>query len=128
MKIKQQPRIFIVEDNLLYQQLIAKELESLSEEIHFYTRGEDCLGDLDKNPSIIVLDYELEGEMNGLDTMRAIRSLNSSIYVILFSNNKDLNSYENVAQYGSFDFLEKRDKSFRLLKQMISATFNYWDN
>jgi two-component system OmpR family response regulator len=123
MEIKQQPRIFIVEDNLLYQQLIAKELESLSGEIYFYTKGESCLEDLDKNPSIIVLDFELEGEINGLDTMIEIRKYNPSIYIILFSNKKDLNSYANVANYGSFDFLEKREKSFRLLKQMINTTY-----
>jgi len=125
MEIKQQPRIFIVEDNLLYQQLIAKELESFSGEIHFYTKGESCLEELEKNPSIIVLDYELEGEINGLDTMKEIRKYDPSIYVILFSNKKDLNSYENVAHYGSFDFLEKREKSFRLLKQMINATYPF---
>jgi two-component system OmpR family response regulator len=115
-------RIFIVEDNLLYQQLIARELESLGGEFHFYTSGESCLEDLNKGPQIIVLDYDLEGELNGLDTLQKIRDYDPSIYVILFSNKKDLNSYENVAQYGSFDFLEKREQSFRLLKQMISAT------
>lgn len=125
MEIKQPPRVFIVEDNLLYQQLIAKELESVSNEIYFFTKGEACLAELSKNPSIIVLDYELEGEINGLDTMKEIRNYDSSIYVILFSNKKDLNSYENVAHYGTFDFLEKKEKSFRLLKQMINATYPF---
>ena len=72
-----------------------------------------------------MLDYELEGEINGLDTMKEIRNYDSSIYVILFSNKKDLNSYENVAHYGTFDFLEKKEKSFRLLKQMINATYPF---
>lgn len=117
----QQPRIFIVEDNLLYQQLIAKELETISDDIHFYTKGENCLENLDKNPSIIILDYNLEGEMNGLDTLQEIRKFDPSIYVILFSNQKDLNTSENKRQYGSFNFVEKKDQSFRLLKQMVNA-------
>ncbi len=117
----QQPRIFIVEDNLLYQQLIAKELETISDDIHFYTRGENCIENLDKNPSIIILDYNLEGEMNGLDTLQEIRKFDLSIYVILFSNQKDLNTSENKRQYGSFNFVEKKDQSFRLLKQMVNA-------
>lgn len=108
----------------MYQQLIARELESLGGQIHFYTMGEACLADLHLEPSIVVLDYDLDGDLNGLDTMREIRKFNPEIYVILFSNKKDLNSYENVAEYGSFDFLEKRDQSFRLLKQMIRATHN----
>jgi len=123
METLQPARIFIVEDNLLYQQLIAKELQSLSEEIYFFTKGEDCLENLYKQPSIIILDYNLEGEMNGLDTLKEIRKFDSSIYVILFSNQKGLATSKNVQRYGSFDFIEKKDKSFRLLRQMINATF-----
>jgi len=118
------PRIFIVEDNLLYQQLIARELQSLSGDIHFYNKGENCLEDLDKDPSVIILDYNLDGLMNGLDTLQEIRKYNPYIYVILFSNQKDLNTSENKQQYGSFNFVEKKEKSFRLLKQMIDATFS----
>ena len=63
MEFTPQPVIFVVEDNLLYQSLIAKELESVSNNIHFYTNGESCVDDLDKQPSVIVLDYNLDGEM-----------------------------------------------------------------
>jgi DNA-binding NtrC family response regulator len=122
MELHLQPRIFIVEDNLLYQQLIAKELQSLSGDIHFFTKGEHCLENLDKHPSVIILDYNLEGDMNGLDTLMEIRKFDSSIFVILFSNQKDLNTCENKRHYGSFNFVEKKDHSFRLLKQMIDAT------
>ena len=118
------PKIFIVEDNLLYQELIAKELEPLSGEIHFFTKGESCLDALEEGPSIIILDFDLEGEMNGLDTMKQIRKFDPSIYVLLFSNQKNLNNYENVIQYGFFDFLEKRDHSFGLLRQMVTATYH----
>jgi len=123
MEQQQQPRIFIVEDNLLYQQLIAKELESISGDIYFYTKGENCLENLDKHPSVIILDYNLEGEMNGLDTLQEIRKFDCSIYVILFSNQKDINTTANKRHYGTFNFVEKKDQSFRLLKQMIDATF-----
>jgi CheY-like chemotaxis protein len=123
MEFQTQPRIFVVEDNLLYQQLIGKELESLTSDIFFYTTGEACLQNLDKNPSIIILDYNLEGEINGLDTLHEIRKYDATIFVILFSNQKDLNTEENFVQYGSFKFLEKRAQSFRLLKKMINSTF-----
>jgi len=123
MSSHQPPRIFVVEDNPLYQELIGKELESLKGEIYFYTKGENCLMDLEMNPSIVILDYNLEGEINGLDTLQEIRKFDPSIYVILFSNQKEINNRENVMQYGSFDFLEKQDHSFRLLKQMIVSTY-----
>jgi DNA-binding NtrC family response regulator len=116
------PTIFVVEDNLIYQQLIARELESVSSDIHFYTKGESCLEDMDKNPSLIILDYNLDGDINGLDTLHHIRSRKPGIHAILFSNQQGLYSTENLLQYGSFDFLEKCEHSFQMLKQMIARS------
>jgi two-component system OmpR family response regulator len=121
MELAQQPVIFVVEDNLLYQNLIAKELESLSQNIHFYTNGEACVAALEKRPSVIVLDYNLDGEMNGLDTLQKVRSVNPDVYVILFSSQKGLNTKEVFLQYGSFDFLEKNSLSLRTLRQMVDC-------
>ncbi|MFI5153891.1 MAG: response regulator [Chitinophagales bacterium] len=123
MKCKAEPRIFIVEDNLVYQQLIAKELEALAGEIYFYTKGENCLEDLHKNPSIIILDYNLEGEINGLDTLQEIRKFSDSVLIILFSSQKSINTRENLNRYGSFTFLEKRFQSFGKLRQMIFSNY-----
>jgi len=111
MEFSQQPVIFVVEDNLIYQNLIAKELESVSRNIHFYTNGESCLEELDKGPSVIVMDYNLDGKLNGLDTLQQVRNINPDVYVILFSSQKGLNTKEVFLQYGSFDFLEKNTNS-----------------
>ena|SRR5882757_3462377 len=105
----------------MYQNLIAKELESISRNIHFYTTGEACVLELDKQPSVIVLDYNLEGEMNGLDTLQIIRHIHPNAYVILFSSQKGLNTKEIFTKYGSFDFLEKNSMSLRTLHQMVSC-------
>jgi two-component system OmpR family response regulator len=121
MELSEQPVIFVVEDNLMYQGLIAKELESISKNLHFYTTGESCLDDLDKRPSVIVLDYNLDGEMNGLDTLQKVRDVNPDVYVILFSSQKGLNTKEIFLQYGSFDFLEKNSLSLRTLRQMVDC-------
>lgn len=121
MELNQQPVIFVVEDNLMYQNLIAKELESLGGDIHFYTTGEACLVDLDKQPSVIVMDYNLEGEMTGLDTLQRVRHTHPDVYVILFSSQQGLNTKEVLLQYGSFDFLEKNSLSLRTLRQMVDC-------
>src|ERR1700688_1308398 len=103
--------IFIVEDNLIYQQLIARELESFCGQLFFYTTGEHCIANLSRQPSIVVLDYNLDGEINGLETLEEIRKFDSSIFVVLFSSQKELCNNENQRRYGSFDFLEKKEQS-----------------
>ena len=121
MEFNQQPVIFVVEDNVIYQSLIAKELETLSTNIHFYTNGESCILELDKHPTVIVLDYNLDGPMNGLDTLQRVRDVNPDVYVILFSSQKGLNTKEIFLQYGTFDFLEKNSLSLRTLRQMVDC-------
>ena len=123
MNRKDEPRIFIVEDNLLYQQLIAKELESISGDIYFFTRGESCLEELDKKPEVVVLDYNLEGEINGLDTLKEIRKISESIFIVIFSSRKNLNSPRNRNRYGTFTYLEKKLKSFGKLKKTIQSGY-----
>ena len=121
MHLQASSGIFIVEDNLLYQQLIARELEDFGGPLFFYTTGEHCLANICRRPSIVVLDYNLDGEINGLETLEEIRKFDPSIFVILFSSQKDVHSNENQQRYGSFDFLEKKEQSFTLLKQLLRA-------
>ncbi len=124
MHLQASPGIFIVEDNLLYQQLIARELEGFGGPLFFYTTGEHCLANICRRPSIVVLDYNLDGEINGLETLEEIRKFDPSIFVILFSSQKEVYSSENRRRYGSFDFLEKKEQSFSLLKQILKAKVN----
>jgi two-component system, OmpR family, response regulator len=124
MHLQADSGIFIVEDNLLYQQLIARELESFGGRLFFYTSGEHCIANLCRRPSIVVLDYNLDGKINGLETLEEIRKFDPSIFVVLFSSQKEVYSHENRRRYGSFDFLEKKDHSFSLLKKLLQAKVN----
>src|ERR1700743_169976 len=128
MELNQQPVIFVVEDNVIYQSLIAKELESLSNNIHFYTNGESCISELDKHPTVIVLDYNLDGHMNGLDTLQRVRDIDPDVYVILVSSQKGLNTKEIFLQYGNFDFLEKNSLTLRTLPQMVDCVTSSGSN
>jgi two-component system OmpR family response regulator len=121
MHLQASSGIFIVEDNLLYQQLIARELKSFGGLLFFYTTGEHCIANLHRRPSIVVLDYNLDGEINGLETLEEIRKFDPSIFVVLFSSQKEVYSNENQRRYGSFDFLEKKEHSFSMLKQLLQA-------
>jgi two-component system OmpR family response regulator len=121
MYLQDSSGIFIVEDNLIYQQLIARELESFGGQFFFYTTGEHCIANLCRRPSIVVLDYNLDGLINGLETLEEIRKFDPSIFVLLFSSQKEVFSCENLRKYGSFDFLEKKDHSFPLLKQLLQT-------
>jgi CheY-like chemotaxis protein len=118
------PKIFIVEDNPMYQQLVIKALEPVSDDIHLFTSAEECLTEMHQDPAVVIMDYMLEGKMNGLAAIRKIRRTNASVYVILFSTDPELDTAENLQLYGAFDYLKKSVYAFPLLKQMIGSSFS----
>lgn len=121
--------IFIVEDNPLYQQLIKKELQSVSAATHLFTTGEDCIKELVvHNPDVIVLDNDLDGVLTGLETLKIIRISHPDLYVLIFSARQELDTVENFIDYGHFDYLEKTSRAFIDLKKKICASEAYMDN
>ena len=124
MSLNKARKIFIVEDNPMYQQLVVKALSPLSNDIHLFTSGEDCLKEMGQEPCVIIMDYMLEGKMNGLATIRKIRAMNESVYVILFSTDSGLLTEENIQQYGVFEYLKKSISAFPVLRQMITSSLS----
>ena len=120
MKKNKNLTIIVVEDNLFYQQLIAKQLESISSTIHLFTSGEDCMKELNRcKPDLIVLDNNLGGVMTGLDTLKAIRLAEPNVQIVLFSSEFGLNTMENLSLYGVFEYVQKNDVGFKNLKDRI---------
>ncbi|HTE12570.1 MAG TPA: response regulator, partial [Chitinophagaceae bacterium] len=58
---KVQPKIFIVEDNPVYQTLVLKQLENISQDIQVFSTGEKFLAEMGHRPDLIILDYNLDG-------------------------------------------------------------------
>ena len=56
--------IFVVEDDILYLNLINKELEKMGyTKIESYSTGKEAMHNLDKKPDIALLDYFLEKDL-----------------------------------------------------------------
>jgi CheY-like chemotaxis protein len=115
-------QIVIVEDNLMYQQMIARQVQSIGDEVHFFTKGETCVEELrNLKPDLLVLDYNLEGEMNGLDILKHVRSSHPDTFAVVYSTEESLNSQENFDRFGHFVYIEKKENSINYLQQLFSS-------
>lgn len=120
MNYEKKLMIFVVEDNPIYQQLIARQLEPLTYSLHLFSSGEDCIAKLKSAaPDMIVMDNSLDGELSGLQTVKRIRETNGELYVLVFSTEPDLDSTENLRFYGNFDYVEKKETAFALLRDKV---------
>ena len=122
MQSRSSLQIVIVEDNLMYQQMIARQVESIGDQVHLFTKGETCVEELEKiKPDLLVLDYNLEGEMNGLDLLKHVRSSHPDTFAVVYSTEESLNSQENFDRFGHFVYIEKKDNSINYLQKLFAC-------
>ena len=122
MESRSKLQIVIVEDNLMYQQMIAKQVQSIGDEVYFFTKGETCVEQLANiNPDLLVLDYNLEGDMNGLDILKHVRSSHPNTFAVVYSTEENLNTQENFDNFGHFVYIEKKENSISYLQKLFSC-------
>jgi two-component system, OmpR family, response regulator len=96
-------------------------------DVRSYFSGEECLENLNLNPSMVVLDYYLgEGEstvMTGLDTLKKINEINKNIPVVILSREKDKNLISKFMQYGAMQYVIKDDF---FINTLIETVENYF--
>lgn len=117
MNSSNQIKLFIVEDNFVYSFILEAMLKEYGNfSISTFNTGEECIEMLDNNPDIIILDYNLEGKMNGLDTFKMIHSLKPKTPVIVLSSQTDVQVVADLLEIGVFDYIQKSGGEIALIK------------
>ncbi len=120
----------MVDDDALF--LKSLEIEFLQHAdfiIHTFPTGESCLKNLHLNPDIIILDYHLdgivEGAMNGIATLDKIKEHNLGIPVIMLSSQDKIDVAVNCMHHMAFDYVVKNETAFMRLQKIITSIFQY---
>jgi DNA-binding NarL/FixJ family response regulator len=121
MQTQDYPLIFIVEDNTLYNKLVASHLRmNKFQRIECFFSGEECLLNLYKKPDIIIQDFHMGG-INGVEVLRRSKKINPTTEFIFLSGNDNYEIAANTIKYGAYDYLVK-DRS--ALKKLVDAINN----
>ena len=72
-----------------------------------------------KNPDIVLLDYMLEGELNGLQVLKKIKSTNPDTEVIMMSAQEKLEVAVNSLKHGAYDYIVKNDSAMNRMSSLI---------
>ena len=98
--MEQIKKILIVEDQPLFSQLLKEAISSVSdmEVVGTAEDGEAALGLFrEKDPIAVLMDIELSGELDGIDTAIAIRRDNPQVGVTFLSAHLDLGFLSSVS-------------------------------
>ncbi|MFY7653324.1 MAG: response regulator, partial [Chitinophagaceae bacterium] len=84
-----------------------------------FEKGENCLAELSKQPNLIILDYYLEGELNGLDTLQRIKKESPETQVIFLTSQANMQVALNSLRFGAFDYIEKNETAIEALQDAL---------
>jgi DNA-binding NtrC family response regulator len=121
-------KLFLVDDDAVFMNNLEKELlETADFEILTFSTGELCLENINQNPDIIILDYELNAvnldAMNGIDILDEILAFNPAIPVIMLSSQDEINVAVNCMHHDAFDYVVKSETSFLRLQMIMTTIF-----
>ena len=107
MKNALHKKIFIVDDDPFWTALLTQILADLGyTDIISFTNGTDCINQLQQQPGLVFLDYQM-GDINGLQVLETIKRYNADTMVIFCTNQQEVNIVVSAMKNGSCDYLVK---------------------
>lgn len=119
------PKIYIVEDNVFYANLLKQEFNKAKyNDVSLFEDGESLMDNLYKMPDVIVLDHFL-GEKNGIDILKEVKIVNPNVQIIFLSAQEDINVAVNALKYGAYDYVEKNNNAFARIITMTQRILKF---
>lgn len=111
-------RIFVVEDNAFFSQLIKQKLDNDQREVTLFSDASSFRSALYQNPDIVILDYNLP-ESNGIDLLKDIKNFNQEIKTILISGQDKVEVVIEAFGNGAEEYIMKDDNALTLLELKV---------
>ena len=104
--------IFFIDDDKMILNLLEYTFQSRQDyNVICYKTGEECLQNLDQNPSLIVLDHILadrdSNRLTGLETLKEIRKVNKDVPVVILTGQGDERLLSEFMEHGADRYLTK---------------------
>lgn len=119
MQKTKNPLIFIIEDSVVYKDLIVGYLHSKNyNNVKTFNNAEECLKEIDSEPDVIVLDYSFTG-ITGLDLMSKVREESPLTSFVFLSGQNDVEIAVKLMKRGADDYIVKNEKApYNLVKSI----------
>lgn len=100
-------RIFLIEDDMMVAAIIEKKVATLpNTELTHFSTGEECLGELNQNPDIVIIDYNLPG-IDGLTLLKQVKINSPHAMIIVCSGQDELRVALDCLNNGAIKYIIK---------------------
>lgn len=129
MRGERMSKVLVVDDQLGVRRLLYETFREDQHEVEMAGNGKEALQILEGfDPDLILMDMKMPG-MNGIDTLRQIRSFNKEVGVIMMTAYGDAQNMEQARDLGvlyymskPFDLFEMRDRVREILEGKIQTS------
>lgn len=113
-------KILIVEDEMIIAANISLQLSNLGYEVSgIVTMGEDAIIHIKNNPpDIVLIDIQLKGELDGIETALAVQEFQNNIAIIYLTANADEAHFNRAKLTHPYAFISKPFKRLDLQRSI----------
>lgn len=119
-----QYKVFVVEDNPLYAQILKKQLLDDDFQVRVFNSGRDFIDNIAESPNIITLDYTLP-DMTGHEVLKIIQTRLPNSHVIVISAQENITTAIDLMKNGAYDYIMKapdtRERLSNVVKNLYKA-------
>lgn len=113
--------VLIVDDEEEFRDLTGKRLKKRGLDVYLAESGQEALDTLKKNPiDVVLLDVKMPG-MDGIETLRRIRTAHPQVEVVLLTGHASIDSGIEGMKFGAFDYMMKPVELEQLLEKLADA-------
>jgi DNA-binding response OmpR family regulator len=113
-------RILVIDDNPGVVDILAAHLRAEGYGVSGALTGDEGLNDfILARPDLVLLDITLPGEMNGIELLKRIRSIDPTSRVIMVTGNTDPASAREALELGALAYIDK-PFDFAYLKRVVA--------
>lgn len=117
-KLNQQYKIYVVEDNTLYAQILKKQLTDDGYYVKLFHNGRDFMACIDEKPDLVTLDYTLP-DMTGYDLLKKIQRRIPGTNVIIISAQENIATAIDLMKNGAYGYIVKEPDTREKLSNII---------
>lgn len=117
-------RVLLVDDEIEFTDVLSERMESRGLDVDTVHNGKEALNKVQgERYDAIILDL-LMPEMDGIETLKALRDKNPDLQIILLTGHATLEKGIEAVKLGALDFLEKPADIQKIMEKVKEASNN----
>ena len=87
-------------------------------ELRLFESGKECLEQFSFSPDVVLIDHDM-AEINGIELLKRIKSIDQEIYVVMISAQRNPDAKINAFENGVFEFIPKDEDDLKNLDRVL---------